>query len=180
MDKIDISRRAFEDAFKDLTEEAEALRDALRVKDLEAMKIINTPPEVEYDDLTELASVVTGAEFSYINFIDEHNLWIKSKFGGEYLSVSYPRDTVVCNLTIRSTEPFIVNDAFTDDRVSHLKFVSSKMVGSYAGVPILSPCGNPVGTVCAINQGAFIFTERQINSLKIIARIVATMIAKRM
>ena len=52
-----------------------------RLKELYRYHILDTKPEVELDELAEIASVICSTPMSLITMVDKKRTWHKSKYG---------------------------------------------------------------------------------------------------
>ena len=84
-----------------------------------------------------------------LSFMDNDRQWFKSVAGAKL--DNFPRGTTPCEWTIRSVEPFVVQDASQDERLKDLPIVKSGKVRAYAGHPILDQFGVPVGALCVVD-----------------------------
>jgi adenylate cyclase len=71
-----------------------------RLAALRALNILDTAPEIAYDEIAELAAQICGCPVGYISFIDDHRRWLKAKYGLPLDIVQAPRETAVCSTTI--------------------------------------------------------------------------------
>ena len=70
--------------------------------------IINTAPEIAYDEIAELAAQICGCPLAYIGFIDQDRRWLKAKSGLPPQIIEAPREAAVCSTTISVTEVLVV------------------------------------------------------------------------
>lgn len=109
--------------------------------------LLDTPADARFDDVTALAALCLDAPISAVSLIDQHRQWFKSIRG--VVATETSRHDAFCSYTILSREPLIVMDASRDVRFQHNPMVvGSPGVRFYAGVPIRSPDGLPIGALC--------------------------------
>lgn len=143
-----------------------------RLQALRRYSILDTLPEQDFDDITKIASEVCQTPISLITLIDSDRQWFKSNHG---LNVrETPRDYAFCAHAInRPDEIFTVKDSREDDR-----FVGNPLVTGYpnvifyAGVPLVTPEGFSLGTICVIDNKPRELTEIQLESLRALSRQV--------
>ena len=71
-----------------------------RLKKLEEYNIMDTAPELVFDEITELAAELLDCPVSFIQFMNEDRQWFKAKYGVPDDFIETPRDASVCATTI--------------------------------------------------------------------------------
>lgn len=142
-----------------------------RLKELLNYKILDTEPESSYDDLSHLASMICQTPIALVSLLDRERQWFKSKKG--ITDTELPRETSFCGHAIHEKDIFIVRDSRKDFRFHNNPLVESGLVTFYAGVPLVTPQGYALGTLCIIDQKPRDLTEDQIAALKTLARQVS-------
>ncbi len=142
-----------------------------RLAALTRYDILDTAEECAFDRITELVRTVLGVPMSAVSLIDTDRQWFKSHAGIDVRET--PREIAFCDHAIRAREPMIVADALHDDRFSHNPLVTGDpKIASYAGVPLETPDGYNIGTLCAIDTRPREFDPGQIAILKSLAALV--------
>ena len=151
-----------------------------RLENLLSYEILDTLTEQEFDDITKTAADICGTKISLISLIDDKRQWFKSHFGLEAQETS--KDFAFCAHAISTPDvPFIIEDARKDERFYDNPLVTGEPhVIFYAGIPLVSPQGFPLGTLCVIDEQPKKLTWSQISSLQTLARqVMALMEIKR-
>jgi GAF domain-containing protein len=141
-----------------------------RLKSLKDLNILDTIEEVEYDDLTAIAAQICQTPIALISLIDENRQWFKSHHGLEARET--PRDIAFCaHAILDPDEAFIIEDSIKDERFHDNPLVTgAPHVIFYAGIPLKANDGNPLGTLCVIDNQSRKLSTEQINSLKALGR----------
>lgn len=154
-------------------------REEERLEDLAKYRIIDSEEEKEYDQIANLASHICGTKVSLISLIDRNRQWMKSCFGIDVKETS--REHSFCgHAIIHDEDIFIIEDARKDDRFYDNPFVvGDPDIAFYAGVPLYSDNGNPLGTLCVIDDEPKELTNTQIEALKTLAQNVMSLMELR-
>ena len=139
-----------------------------RLRALHSYRILDTPQESAFDDLTRAVAAQLRMPVSLISLVDANRQWFKSHFGIETRST--PRDIAFCSHTILERDPLIVPNAQRDVRFADNPLVTNAPhVRFYAGVPLLTPDDYAIGTVCVIDRVPRLFSATQVDTLQTFA-----------
>lgn len=136
-----------------------------RQKELDSYSILDTLPEIDYDNLTAIAAEICGTSISLISLIDNQRQWFKSHHG--YDSTETPREHAFCAHAINDPKNiFIIQDARQDERFHDNPLViEDPKIIFYAGVPLVGEKGLPLGTLCVIDHKSKKLSQNQLRSL---------------
>ena len=152
--------------------------ESARLQALYQCQILDTDPEIAFDDLATLAATLCDTPIAFISLIDEHRQWFKSKIGLDQAEI--PRDAAFCRHTILQPEILIVPDARADERfATNLLVVSEPHIRFYGGAPLILPDGYILGTLCVMDSIARNLSSRQIESLQALSRQVVAQLELR-
>ena len=143
-----------------------------RIEELNSYGILDSMPEKDYDNLTWLAAQICGTPISLISLIDPTRQWFKSHHGLD--ATETPRELAFCAHAINApNEILIVPDSREDERFSDNPLVTGDPhVIFYAGMPLVSSNGHPLGTLCVIDNVPNSLSVDQIESLKALSQQV--------
>lgn len=141
----------------------------LRLSALKRYNILDTLPENVFDDAVKLVSYICGVPIAHISFIDDTRQWFKSEIGIGISEV--PRDISFCRYTIMDSALVEIPDTHLNQRFKKDPNVTGGFkVRFYAGIPLTTPDGFNIGTICAIDYVPKELNDHQRNALSIIAK----------
>ena len=142
-----------------------------RLESLAAHAILDTLPEQDFDDATQLASFICGVPIALVSLVDRERQWFKSKVGLD--ASETPRDVAFCAHAILQDDVFVVPDAHQDERFHDNPLVTGgPRVRFYAGTPLKSATGHSLGTLCLIDNKPRQLTAQQADVLRRLGRQV--------
>ena len=122
-----------------------------RLAALKAYRILDTPPDAAFDDLTHLAAELCGVPIAMVSLVDDERQWFKARTGVDVRQA--PRDISFCGHTICQDGLFVVEDAARDERFhDNPLVVGDPGVRFYAAVPLVSACGHALGALCVVDR----------------------------
>ncbi len=149
----------------------DSLSERRRLDVLRSFEILDTPADEAFDRITRVAAHVAQVPIALVSLVDESRQWFKSKIGIDVAET--PREHAFCAHTIRSSDPMVVRDAKQDDRFRDNPLVVGEPgIRFYAGMPLVSPDGARLGTLCVIDRVPRELTVEQRGVLTVLARHV--------
>ncbi len=147
-----------------------------RLARLRELDVLDTLPERVYDDITALAQAICGTDIALISLVDEHRQWFKSRIG--LAAAQTPREVAFCaHAILQPQEVLVIEDARNDARfLGNPLVVPQGPVRFYAGAPIVTDDGLALGTVCVIDAEARQLDPPQVDALRRLSDLVATLL----
>jgi len=146
-----------------------------RLQALKSYAILDTVPEIGFDDIAELAAQICGCPAALVSFIDESRQWMKAKYGLPAEMSQCPREISVCTATICNNDILCVNDLSQDARFNTSPLVAGEFaLRFYCGVPLITKDGYALGSLCVIDFKPREITFEQQEALRRLSRQTMT------
>ncbi|PYX06698.1 MAG: hypothetical protein DMG85_12755 [Acidobacteria bacterium] len=151
----------------------------LRLQALRSYRILDSPPESQFDDVAALAANICGAPIAMVSLVDADRQWFKAKTGLTASEMS--RDVAFCAHAILQRDLFIVPDATKDERFSANPLVTAAPnIRFYAAAPLIAPDGYALGTLCVIDHVPRNLSDQQQQALRVLSsQLVSQLEARR-
>ena len=145
--------------------------EAARIKALLELKVLDSAPELAYDDLVLLASEICQVPIALVSLTDHDRQWFKAKVGLD--AAETPRDVSFCGHAIQQQEIFEICDSLLDPRFADNPLATGgPLVRFYAGAPLIMAGGEGIGTLCVIDHVPRKLTDQQRKALLALSRQV--------
>ena len=149
-----------------------------RLKVLQRLAILDTAPEVVFDDLARAAAQTFNVPIAMVNLLDADRDWFKSCIG--LTQRESPASTSFCEALFNSPQDVIVvEDTTLDPRFSgHPLVVDAPFIRFYAAAR-LSVRGLTMGTLCAYDLRPRLISTDQSAQMQSLANAVVELLQRR-
>jgi two-component system sensor histidine kinase VicK len=150
-----------------------ARNEAIRLRALEQYQLTGALADPGLEEITRLAAEICAAPVAGISIVDADTIHILARVGPGPNSV--PRGNTPCDICIQSDALYEIADAryhpeFRPDGI----LVGGRSFRFYAGVPLTTPQGAPLGCLFVQAQQPYSLTLKQKAALTTLARQVVT------
>ena len=159
------------------------LDDPKRLQVLHETGLLDSDAEESFDRLTRLATRLVGAPVAVVSLVDDARQFFKSACGLEgplATERQTPLSHSFCQYTVTTGKPLIIDDARKDPALRDNLAIPDYNVIAYAGIPLTTPEGLPLGSFCAIDHQPRHWTEDDVAILTDLAASAATEIELRL
>jgi diguanylate cyclase (GGDEF)-like protein len=133
--------------------------------------VLDTEPEETFDRITRLVRLTTGSSRARVSFVDKDREWFKSRQGTDALEGC--RGDSFCTHTIESDGPLVIPDTLADAGFAEHPLVACEDgIRFYVGVPLKTPSGFNIGSLCALDTIPREMTREQIEAMSDLGRLV--------
>ncbi|MCJ2109185.1 PAS domain S-box protein [Methylobacterium sp. E-041] len=151
-----------------------------RIDALDALGILDTPPERGFDDIVALACEMFDAPVALVSLVSGDRQWFKARVGFEPCQTTL--DQSVCAHALGQPDILVIPDLTRDPRTLGNPLVTgAPYLRFYAGAPLEGANGERIGTLCVIDHAPRPegLSARQRKSLKRLAGQVMAQIELR-
>ena len=142
-----------------------------RITALHRLEVLDTPGEERFDRFTRLAAASFGVPIALVSLVDTDRQWFKSCVGID--SPGTPRSMAFCSHAVALDDLLVVPDASLDERFAANPLVTgSPHIRFYAGQPVRSLDGQPLGTLCIIDTRPRMLDDAGRRMLRDLAQMV--------
>jgi two-component sensor histidine kinase len=142
-----------------------------RLAALRRYRVLDTPPEPEFDTLVQLAARVCQTPIALISFVEDHRQWFKAEVG--LGTRETPLDRSICLSILLQPGLTVIPDLTKDAQLADNPLVASEPhLRFYAGAVLQTPDGLPLGTLCVLDPMTRDLTEDQAFTLTTLAQQV--------
>lgn len=144
-----------------------------RASIIEAYQVAALEDDAELSAITAFAAKLCDAPVAFVSLVERDTQRFLAREGSDLRGTS--RETSFCAHTMMHSEEMIVPDATRDPRFADNELVTGdEHVRFYAGAPLISPEGAPLGALCVIDneprpEG---LSSVQIEGLRVLAQAV--------
>ena len=135
--------------------------EVLRQQILDDNELLDTPADPYLDTLVRVVREVFAVKTVLVSLIDHDRQWFKSRIGLDITET--PRTISFCAHAILGTQPLIVEDTYNDLRFhDNPVVINNPQIRFYAGQPLFSEEGQPLGTLCLIDPAPRQLSDKQL------------------
>lgn len=147
-------------------------RETERIRAVEETGLLDQGVDRVQQSAVRLASEIFGVPIAAVSLVADDRQWFSARCGLDCRETT--RDEAFCAHTILSEGPLVVRDATLDPRFRDNPLVTGEPgIRFYAGVPLRSREGLPLGSLCVIDRESRSPSRGQIEALKTLAGLVA-------
>ena len=132
---------------------------------------LDTTPDEVFEHIVSMVAEYFQAPIALISIVDEQRQWFTARVG--LLAQETPRQDSFCAYAILANEPFQVLDATRDARFQDNPLVTGEPgIRFYAGMPLVTPEGLGLGSLCIIDtQPRRAMTPQELSMLEHFAKL---------
>lgn len=156
------------------------VHDADRLQALDALDLLDTPPEDDFEDIVHLAALVCNTPVALVSLVAGDRQWFKARIG--FVPFQTDLDASVCVHALVEPDLLIIPDLTVDSRTrDNPLVVGEPFIRFYAGAPLHDPDGHALGSLCVIDCKARPagLNVKQADGLRRLSRQVTTILRER-
>ncbi len=142
-----------------------------RLRALERLNVLDTGPEQPFENIVSLVQDILHVPICAVSLVDRTRQWFKARRG--LATPETARNIAFCNEAIKKDAPLIIPETQDSQQFRGNPLVTGEpYIRSYLGVPLKTPEGYIVGTLCAIDTRPREFINSELSVLERFAKVV--------
>jgi PAS domain S-box-containing protein len=142
-----------------------------RLAALARYEILDTYPELQYDEIVKIAAFICGTPIALISFVDDRRQWFKARVGLD--ATQTPKSISFCGHVVEQGSMLVIADPLLDERFADNPLViGDPRIRFYAGAPLLTVDGFTLGSLCVIDHQPRQLSSEQLDMLGALSRVV--------
>ncbi|HYF37395.1 MAG TPA: AI-2E family transporter [Prosthecobacter sp.] len=155
--------------------------EADRLTALAQLRLMDSDRDPRFDHITKNLARIVGAPIALVSLVDQNRQFFKSQCGlpadlAEARGTS--RKLSVCSQVVASNQPLVVCDLFRDRRFASNPLLRERNLRFYAGVPLRTPTGHAIGSLCVLDHKPRVFSEHDMRLLQVMAEEIMEIVAQ--
>jgi tRNA A-37 threonylcarbamoyl transferase component Bud32 len=144
--------------------------EADRLDAVRRYNLLDTPPDGAFDRITALAARLFSVPMAIVTVVDEDRIWLKSHHGIAVEEVQRQRGFALSGGLHEDT--LVIEDTRTDPRVAGAPVSRADDVRFFAGVPLITPDGQNIGSFAVLDREPHAFPPESVATLEDLAAMV--------
>lgn len=142
-----------------------------RLQEVERYRYEEMVSSEDFQNFTEIGAYLFGVDLCYIGLVFQNKEKFFSFYGAELDDLK--RSCSICTFNIlEGSEEMVVENVRKDKRFRYNSKLKELGINSYAGFPLKSPEGEPVGTFCISDRDVNDLDQKEITMLRLLAEEV--------
>ena len=164
-----------------MAEGGQELDDLERLTELASLALSGEETRLALDAITAKTALEFGVPISLVSIVLDSAQYFAGATGlGGWLAETRgtPVEWAFCSNVVKGADPFLVEDASSDERVSSNPLVTQDGIRCYLGVPLHTSQGNRLGSLCVIGTAPRKFSQAEVERLRELALEVVVVLER--
>lgn len=156
-----------------MTTSFDPLHDAARLQEIADLGLLEGAADPILKEVADRAASALGMPVSLVSVVLDEALLVAAAHGIEGLWLGetrgHPVEWSFCATSVRTREPFVVENATADPVHRTNPLVTQDGVRCYAGVPLITSRGFVIGNLCVVGMEERTFSPDELSMLRNLA-----------
>ena len=153
---------------------ATVVRDPQRAAAVRRMVPLYRPPSIVYDRLTSLAAHLLEAPLALLTLVEPDRQFLVASHGipaDLEAARQTPIEYSICQFAVATGRPLVIADTASAAFLVDHPAITEFGIASYAGVPLITSDGWPVGALCVLDVATREWNDHQMAHLAFLAGV---------